>query len=533
MKKIAQKALLSLSGLALATAFGTAQAQQVTTNTLSVTTFDPEASANGSYGYFYGNTIDGVTYGSQSVQAQFYAPEDVDLTNGMWRYTFDNTDLNGAAGYGTGTGGGLFVGNTTTDMFTSTNREDYRITFRARVEGLAEGQTSAQGEMQVSFWYPNPEGGANLRSLQVNLPFAPTAEWRTYTYDLSEGSFAENTSERTFAANGTNTTDLRFNVNFHDPHNRFGYDAENVLMLDDVAIQLVAQPKAPEVPKYGVPILAWNFDDTNLWFEYHYQWSQNTINPVSSAEANVNGGAPNTVGKDGTGGWLLNLDTTDLASMPPQWAGGGTGGGGPADYTLFDTNDLAQYRIVFDGRVSGLAEGRTEATTVLQLHIDAADDTLAADEDTTADSVGRLDIQLPGVTTNWQTFSYTLNKGVFAQGSKENFAKAVGNITAVRTQWQIENLGDVNLWGYDAENSFTIDNVRLERLYPVQAGGNPGRITATLQGQNLVLTWNATNAKLQSTSDLQNPNWTDVTGATSGYSTPVTGARRFFRLVQQ
>ena len=64
---------------------------------------DPAAPATWNYGYFYGNN----GLGWYENQKEYYLPEDLEMTNAMWFYSFDLTDLSGTANYGTGTGGPL------------------------------------------------------------------------------------------------------------------------------------------------------------------------------------------------------------------------------------------------------------------------------------------------------------------------------------------------------------------------------------------------------------------------------------------
>ncbi len=527
INRILKKALVFAGGLATAAAFTAAQAQ-VTTNVISETTFDPAAASPWGYGYFYSNN----GLGTQNYNRAYYFPEDVDMTNAVWQYTFDITDLNGTTGYGTGTGGPLFLADTTTGQLTSTNREDYLFSFDARAAGLTDAQAPANAEMQVQFYYPD-ENNTAVKVLQVNLPFQVTADWKRYTFDLSQGALGDNTSDTAFALRHAEINDVRFNVNLHEPHTAFGYDADNEFYLDNVKLEVVNRPSTPPVPMRGVTVVDWNFDDKPVDNEYHYEWSQNDFHATPTAGNNAIGSNTNDLGTDGTSGWFLTLDTTAMLDNPPQWAGGGTGGGGPVDYTQFNTPDLSLYRLSFDARVLGLAEDYTNSAAVLQLFLDAPDDTLQPpDENTDADGLVRLDFPITQVSSNWQNYTFILNKGGVGSGNKTNFQAAFDKISALRTQWQIENATAPN-WGFDADNTLVIDNFKLERLYPDASGPT---ISVARDANNLVLTWSGaasgTTLKLQSAADVAGP-YTEVPNATSGYSTPMTGKARFFRLVQE
>jgi hypothetical protein len=99
---------------------------------------------------------------------------------------------------------------------------------------------------------------------------------------------------------------------------------------------------------------------------------------------------------------------------------------------------------------------------------------------------------------------------------------------AFRTQWQIENAASVGDWGYDADNTLVVDSFKLAR---VQVGCPP--VVLTSAGNTLKLTWDAPSSgtvKLQSTTNLAGP-WSDVLGASSGYTTLTTGSQSFFRTV--
>src|SRR5690606_9166503 len=100
-------------------------------------------------GYFYGDDGNGMYEGPYR---QYYAPDDIEYLDPMCQYLFDLSWLEGRAGYGTGFGGPLFRPDPDPALFTSSNRVDYVFSFDARVEGLAEGVTSANLEMQVQLF---------------------------------------------------------------------------------------------------------------------------------------------------------------------------------------------------------------------------------------------------------------------------------------------------------------------------------------------------------------------------------------------
>lgn len=526
-KLLFRHAAAFLGGLTMLAAVNASAQGTITTNEISLTTFEAESAPGWSYGYFYGNNGLGFYENNRA----YYLPEDFEMTNALYQYAFDLTDLIGTTGYGTGTGAPLVL--TDPAGFITGERANYIITFDARVEGLIDGQASGNAEMQVQFYAP-AEGGAT-KIYQVNLPFQPAADWTTFRMALDQGGIAGDVNAAAFETNYNTTTELRFNVNFHEPHNQFDYDGGNVLFLDNIKVEVIDKPTTPPVETTPVIMADWNFDDKTVGNIYNYQWSQNANSPFATGGNNANGSDPNTVGKDSSSGWFLNMDNSTFFSEPPAWAGGGSGGSGPVDYTLFSSPDLALYRVTFDARVEGLAPDRTELPSgaVLQLHIDSPDDTITpADEDGDADFIIRLDIPISGVSSSWQTYTTLLSKANVGGGSKALFTEHHAAITGFRTQWQIENIASEADWGYDAENMLIVDNFKLERLVPV--GAEP-TLNMSRNNNQLVLTWetpSGSNTRLQSTTALGGQ-WNEVTGANSGHTVETTGTMQFFRLIQQ
>jgi hypothetical protein len=136
----------------------------------------------------------------------------------------------------------------------------------------------------------------------------------------------------------------------------------------------------------------------------------------------------------------------------------------------------------------------------------------------------RLDFDIPA-GSNWVTSSYILNSGVVGIGSKAAFATNHA-VTQVRIQSQIENAASEADWEFDANNTLIVDNIRLERIYV----GTPP-LSIVRSNNNVVVSWappSSGTAKLQSADSITGP-WTDVSGATSPYSSPIGSAPKFFR----
>jgi hypothetical protein len=504
---------------ALALAGTAAHAQVLSTNLLSATTFDSAAPSSGTYGYFYSNN----GLGTQQATSQYFAPEDVDMTNAIQRLTFDITDLAGATGWGTGTGGNLYwIGDP--GEFLSGDRADYTLTFDAKAEGLAEGQTAANGQMEFRIDVERED--LSTGRFQVNFPFNPTGEWKTYRFNLADGALASggsnppNIDDAEFALRHGNVRSLSFNVNFHEPFNQFGYDADNAFMLDNVKLEVLQRAPIVVKPTYPVNIVDWNFDDKPVWYDYNYRWSQNDNLPTFSTTR-----AANDLGTDGSVGWALQMDTSTFVDNTPQWAGGGMGAGGPANYAEFTSGDLADYVVSFDAKGLGVTEGMT-TDGALQVFLRTPDNVILPEDDNTdGDLVVQLNFPIAGVGPEFKHYSFKLSKGGLGGGSKENFPTYASQIDTIQTQFQLENATS-QAWGFDADNALVIDNLRIDRIAVDQLP-----IAFVKEGNEIVLNWTAPatgTTTLQAAADVSGP-YTDVADATSGYRATING-NRFVRL---
>jgi hypothetical protein len=520
--KPSQRLITALLGFACACAAGFtitvhAQHDRIGTNEIAFADFDNAGSV--SYGYFYGNNDLG-TYLLDS----YYTDPIIDPTNGpiVFRYTFDNTDLLGTTGYGTGFGTGNLPWTFDWTLFNSYELADYVFSWDARVEGLAEGQTTANCEMQIRL-------DSTTLVLQKNFGYSPGSNWTHFVFTLENGGFAENTSYTTFTNGIANAiTGIRFNHNQHEPNGQFGFDADNAVLLDNIKLEVLqyAGPPPPPPPTVGSTILEWNLDDKALeWGSGGWAWSQLDPNYVPTGTYNI---AAAGQGVGGSNGWVLTMDNSTLAPPnTPQWAGIGMNGGGPGvDYNRFDSPDLANYKVSFDCRAEGLAPDKTSTTCRHQLFLRVPDDTLQPpDANTDADTILRLDFDVPA-GTNWQTVSYLLSKGTVGSGSKTNFTNFFTLISESMVQFQIENPHSEAEWGFDADNALVIDNYRIERLYV----GCPPLNVQTL-GNSVVVSWDApstgTVKLLQGSTVSAVTN--EVIGATSPHTNAVSAGPLYFR----
>jgi hypothetical protein len=482
-----------------------------TTNLISLTTF--EADGRPRFGYQYHYTYGGADPGSSDgiFNTLYYDPNDFGLTNAMGQYTFDDTIFDGflaanpGGGFGYGFGGGANFDNDTT-KFISTNREDYIISFDCRVEGLQPGTTSANGQFQLRFdspddtiQPPDPDSSSDTL-LQVNIDLSAGSNWTHYAYTLDQGGIGGG-SEEDFALYQSVINNINFAMNWNNP-DAFGYDGDNAIYLDNVRLDVIQRAATNPPPIVDIPILFWNFDDKPVTYNYAYTYSQNNT-PEFTAQAFF---GPLGVGDSNAN--VMTFDDSIFTNGAPAYAGAGSGFSGPMDATQFTSTNLGSYRLEFDYRVLGLDPSKTSTPGQMQLGIR-----------TNGNAVLTLNFDVT-LKSNWQTFSATLNKGANGGGSAAAFAQNLTRIDSVQPNFQITAVPFD--YGLDGDNTVIVDNVRLVRQ---QVGLPP--LTISSSGGNVLVTWSGP-AKLQSAPSVSGP-YTDVTGATSPYSPPATGAARFFR----
>ncbi len=458
-------------------------------------------------------------------------------TNTAVMITFDTTAYSpvpSGGGFGQGVGAVMPAFNNT-EVTMSTNRADYIVSFDARAEGMLPESQTVSAEMQIqmdapddTIQPPDADSGAD-RIIAVGKTVAIGSNWTHFVYRLDDANVDTGTPEKNLNLYGNLINSVNYNLNVHMPSDSFGFDYANYIYLDNVKLEVInnTNPPPPTPPSFGVTMAEWNFDDKDLWYTYNgaYNWSANSTLPIFTEDRHAAGW-----GTGGSNAWVLAMDNSSLAVDTPAWAGGGMGGGGPVDFSLFNTPNLAEYRLSFDARVQGLADGKMFTTCALQLFFDSPDDTIQPpDADTDGDTLARLDFPLTAVETNWQTYTYTLNKGSVGLGSTANFAGYFSKISGLRTQWQIENAASVADWGFDADNALAIDNFKLERVYQ-----SLPPLSINVSGSEATITWGAWagqgHAQLERANGLQSA-YSEVPGATTSPARVSIGTGpSFFRL---
>lgn len=524
---------LAILGLGVLTTLDDAKAQTVT-NLLSNTTFedivyddegniaDPGGLPRSPWLYSYvgPDNIWTDPYGNrEAITAYGYPPENP--TNLVTWFTFDSslyTPVPSGAWYGFGFGAGMNWEKFNPDLLSS-KREDYLLSFDAKAEGLLPGIGSGTMAMEVQIEAPDntippeDENGDADRVLYVGREVQVGTNWTHFQFTLDDANVGSG-SEANLAAFLLAISSINYNVNFPNPGDHWGFDFDNTVLVDNIKLQVISRAPEPELPTATVPIVDWNFDDKPNWNTYGgYSWSaDNSYLPTFYYPTNlaVDGAG---YGVDNSVGWFLMMDNSVFNQSVPAWAGGGTGGGGPADLSQFTSADLKAYKLSFDSRGVGLAEGTTSMNARLQVFFDSPNGEM------------RIDFDAPA-GTNWVTSSYTLNQGA-GSGAKAAFATNYNTITAVRTQWQIENATAAG-WGYDANNVFAADNFKLLRIKP----GLPP-VVVTPNGTGLRITWGQPSAgtvKLQSAVSVEGP-FSDVATSGTEYHVDLTGTQSFFRTV--
>lgn len=530
--KLPQRLSATLLGLACACAAGfntTVQAQRVPTGTNEIAFADFDLAIPGwDYGYFYS---DGNIGGGYTPNRFFADPPD--YTNYVFSYTFDTTVFAGfTSWWGTGFGMPLPWINDPL-AFNSLDLADYILSFDARVEGLDPGQATGNCDMEFRLGTPGSPAWALVKQIRYN----PGSNWTHFVFNLEQGNYISadgqpQTSYTTFT-NGIaiGITDVRFNQNQPNP-TQFGPDADNAIYMDNIKLEVLqyAGPPPPPLPKVALPVFDYNWDDKLVWYAWNAfpggtGWSQNA-NTASYWAIND---APD-IGVGGSKAFAMAMDNSLIATDPPgvpQWAGGNVGAGGPADYTLVTSPDLKDYRLNIAARVDGLAEGQEETPVTVQLIINAPDDTLQPpDEDTNRDMLIRLNVDISGVRSNWQTFTPLLKDAAVNAGSVANFQTHFSKTDEIAFQFQIQNPHQLAVWGSDADNQIVIDDFKLERLVTATQP-----LTVEALGDKVVVSWDAPptgTVKLLTGSTLQSIN-TEIVGATSPYTNAITGDMKFFR----
>jgi hypothetical protein len=307
----------------------------------------------------------------------------------------------------------------------------------------------------------------------------------------------------------------------------FGFTDTGALNVDN--IELIQTGNTVPTPMQEQLIWQANFDTTfpnDGGIGFSYRDGANSATGILTT--NVGGG----VGDSASLEYTVNLSS--WSSTPPSsYSGFGVGATeSPLLYALSSTNQ-ASYRVYLSAKVGGTSAGITNVPGVMDLLFSVPPGTL---NPSNAQEAVVFDLN-PTMTfaTNWQ--SYVFNNmpiGVNNGGSQALFNKYVSQVNQLVVQVVPQGSPNVaTLFGYDANNTVDIDNIKVVQLVP---GLAPISVTNTAGQAKVYWTDPPTGgfAQLQSSTNVAGP-YLNVPGATSGvnspYTVPAGPAHQFFRTI--
>lgn len=201
-------------------------------------------------------------------------------------------------------------------------------------------------------------------------------------------------------------------------------------------------------------VLAFDFDTKNSEYKYGYTYSE------FGTGTHDNGVFSPTGGNNGTGGMVATFNTT---AMSGGWAGFGAGVGdwsGAANYgVLAGLTSLADITLSLDARAGGLTGA--SAPIKFELKFEAVDNTiLPADANTDTDVLLTLTLNR-NLTSEFQTFTSTLDTWTVAAGSLAQLQTYVGSLGNINFNMAYDANGTLPAFGNDAGNFLAVDNYAL------------------------------------------------------------------------
>jgi hypothetical protein len=123
--------------------------------------------------------------------------------------------------------------------------------------------------------------------------------------------------------------------------------------------------------------------------------------------------------------------------------------------------------------------------------------------------------------------------GIYNGGSQALFTQYISKISSIQVQYQFNGGPDIgnDYFGYDADNTGMIDNIKVVELVPATPP-----LSVAVVGNQVKVSWSdpasGGTAKLQSSVSVAGP-YLDVAGASSGTASPYTvpsgSTQKFFR----
>lgn len=307
----------------------------------------------------------------------------------------------------------------------------------------------------------------------------------------------------------------------------FGFTNTGALLIDNIELAQIVNTNPPTPPTPTVEQTIWqaNYDTTFPTGSYGYHDRDGNDTASGNWAVNPTGGI---------GGSASSEYTVDLSSWstnpPSNYSGFGIGANeNPIPYTL-TSSSKASYRLYFSAKVGGTSDGVTSVPAQIDLSFFNV---------TTNTTIEVYDlVSTFALSTNWQSFVFdggtNMQVATWNAQFQQLFNQNVTNVNQIEVQLGVNGSPNIaTLFGYDADNTIDIDNIKVVQLVP---GLAPLTIVQT-NGQTQI-TWadptTGGTAKLQSATSVAGP-YTDVAGASSATASPYTvpsgGQQQFYRTV--
>lgn len=502
---------------------GAMSASAETTNLIFGTDFEGSGNLQGSFGYafaggnpggagsgFAGSITGGVGVGGSTAflaQPDFsFTGVDPNYTNAS-QYTYSGTDIS------------IQFGFPINPPAATANLDSYILSFDAKVQGLLPGHSTTTvsmnqlnfnvgGVMAVQFVGGNFTVGSNFTHFDVPLS----------ALTINSGTLGNLADPSFMATVDSFVTDFRiteetgtFQLN-RSPI--WGFDNDNQFIVDNINLnQTSATVAAPIQEK-----LIWevNFDDKqpDNYYGFIFRDGANsaTVTPTIDPTAGVSGAA-----------LRVTADLTSWGTNPPTvFSGFGPGVAKSVPYTLHNTNKNG-YRIYMSTKGGGFIPGVVSANGNASIQFMVPPGTL-----TPSNAADAMVLELsPSVTLSGDYTSFVFDGaatpiGIYNGGSQAMFTQYISKISSIKVQYQFNGGPDIgnDYFGYDADNTAIIDNIKIVELVP-----STPPLSVSLVGSQIRISWSdpasGGTAKLQSSTNASGP-YLDVAGAASGSASPYT-----------
>jgi len=511
--------------LAICAAGGISAASAQTTNIIFGTDFE----GNGNFSYAYGYAYAGGNLGGAAQSWTGGNTAGVGLTNSsaydsMSDFTATGSDPNytNSSQY-TYSGTEIFnvFNGPITPMIPTGNPDSYTISFDAKVQGLLPGVNTTtvffnQLDIQTNgiAWIRLTGGAFSVGSNFVHFD-VPISQLTVAIGTLNDLTNSDILGTVTGFVADFRVTDERGTLQV----NRspvWGFDNDNQLIVDNIYLSQSSSTIPP--PIYERLIWELNFDDKTTTDRYAFVFRDGQNFATTTATINP------TDGVGGSAGFQAGADISSWSTnTPTAFSGFGGGAGLPNPYTLSNTNKSG-YRVYWSAKVGGLLDGVETANGNASIQFLVPPGTL-----TPSNSGESLILELaPNFTLSSNYTSFVFDGaaspiGLYNGGSQALFNQYISKVNLVQVQAQFNGGPDIGtVFGYDADNTMTVDNIKVVELAK-------GIAPLSIVNSNGVLRvyWSDPinsdgTAKLQSATNVAGP-YLDVPGATSAAtSSPYT-----------